>query len=166
MSTFKRCPSRLRGKNGANIAELPPALLILFFFFFFPAINILYLSFAFGVGWFLNNIELRSIACHTPTSLGLPYPPTGLYNPAQNLPESVNWKGLMGVTEDSAPEVAQFPAGGAAVISSQVKTTVSITPLFIMPAFKTMPFFGQIPGLGKPLNLTYVGTIQQEEPGP
>lgn len=112
---------------------------------------------------------MRSVACRRATSLGLPFPPTiGVYTAVTDLPESVNWKGLMGVTESNPPEVAQTPLVGNpnSVGTSTVKTTVSIRPLFVLPLLANLPIASQIPGLGKPLLLTYYGSIQQEDQGP
>ena len=162
---------RLRQPTGSQIAELPPALTVLFFLFLLPALNLLYLACAFGVGWFLNNIELRDVSCHTPTSLGLKFPPTGAYqtiNSTYALSESQKWNGLFGVMEDTSvsPQVAQFPVGGSAVTSSKVMTVVNIKPFYSVPYLKNIPILCTIPGLGQPITFTYYGTIQQEEPGP
>ncbi len=157
-------------RAGSAIAELPPALIMIFFILFFPMIDLMYMALAFGVGWYLNTIELREVACRTPASLGLPFPPDGTYHiiPPGNLPPSDNWQGLMGVSETRppSPEVAQFPAGGASVVTSKVRTTVSIKPLFLTSFLGSTPIVGHIPGLGAPIVFTYNGTIQQEEPGP
>jgi len=155
---------QLKRANGSQIAELPAALIVLFFVFFYPVLNLLYLVCAFGAGWYLNNIELREVAARVP----LDSSPQSTFKPVTDLPETLNWKGLMGVTESASPQVAQYPlaTNPNLVGTSTVQTFVSIKPLFPMPFLTNVPGFCKIPGLGQPITFTYTSTIQQEEQGP
>ncbi len=178
MTKFNRSPiqaklyTKSHRQKGSQIAELPPALILLFFVFLFPLINLFYIFSAFAAGWYLNSIELREVACSLPSSiLPLPANPPDqqFHNLHGILPQSVNWNGMFGVTEDSnSPQVAQFPPVGNPniVATSIVKTTVNIKPLIAFQNVGTILPLGNVPGLGKPFTFTYTGQIEQEEPGP
>ena len=162
--------SRKRTSNGYQIAELPPALILIFFAFLFPVLNMLYFIGAFAVGWYLNTIELRQVACCLPSSIGLTNPPDQQFHVVV-LPQSQNWNNLFGVSEDvNSPQVAQFPpttpgSNPNMVDKSIVKTTINVKPFITMHSLGTLLPLGKIPGLGKPITFVYTSSIQQEEPG-
>ncbi len=141
-------------------------MVILFLIVFFPMINFLWLSVAYGAGWYLNMIEAREVACRPPIESG---GPTGNFvTPNYTVSQSQNWKGFMGVIEAAgSPLVAQYASTINPVLigQSQVQTTVSIKPFMAMPFFEKVPWLSQIPGLGKPWSCVYYSTVVQEEQG-
>lgn len=112
-------------------------MVILFLIVFFPMINFLWLSVAYGAGWYLNMIEAREVACRPPIESG---GPTGNFvTPNYTVSQSQNWKGFMGVIEAAgSPLVAQYASTINPVLigQSQVQTTVSIKPFMAMPFSK------------------------------
>jgi hypothetical protein len=164
--------TRCHKQRGSQIVELPPALLLLFFVLLFPFINMLYLICSFAAGWYLNSMELRQVACHTPSSIGLTNPPDQAYHHVDLSALGLSAINLFGVSEDIiSPEVAQFPpiAPGSnpnLVDRSRVRTTINIAPIVKMQNVGSLLPMGEVPGLGKPFTFVYNGEIQQEDQGP
>lgn len=137
-----------------------------------------YLFCAFAAGWYLNSIESRQVACTLPSVLAdgqYQYsPPDQQYHIIDRnaLPQSQNWQGLFGATEDiNSPQVAQFPPVGPGanpnvVGRSRIQTIVKIKPLVAFQNVGTLLPLGNVPGLGQPFTFTYTNEIEQEEPGP
>src|ERR1700683_567296 len=108
-------------RKGSQMAELPPALIILFFVIFFPLLDLLYMCVAIGAGWYLNQIELREVACQIPPPIAAGV--TTIYKPYPTvLPESAKLNSFMGVTEDTtiSPTVTQTANANGQVLQSMV----------------------------------------------
>ena len=148
-----------RSVSGSQIAELPPALLFLLILILFPLIDLLYICSAYGAGWYLNQIEARQVACMPPQAASGKF----LIN---NLPQSLNWNGLMGVVEstEASPSVTYIPVPGSTTQAGQatVVTTVTVQP-FLSIQTQWLPI---VPGLNGPLTFVYTNTIFQEEQTP
>ncbi len=160
-----------RNHNGSQMAELPPALFILFVAVFFPLLDMLYIFIAYCAGWYLNQIELRQIACQAPQSLTAPANGSNNYTSKTysgvSIPQSQNWNGFLGVVEASdSPSVTYLPGPNPTlnqVGQAQVQTTVSIAPFLRQGSSGWIP---HVPGLNEPLTFVYTNTILQEQQTP
>jgi len=156
-----------RKNNGSQMAELPPALFILFVAVFFPLLSMFYIFLAYCAGWYLNQIELRQVACQTPQPLTPPANGSSNYTGKTytgiNIPQSQNWNGFLGVVETSEPQVTYLPGPdktSSQVGQAQVTTTVSVAPFLSQGPSGWLP---KVPGLNEPLTFVYTNTILQED---
>jgi hypothetical protein len=153
---------RLRNNSGAGqIAELGPSLFIIIICVVLPLMEFLYLGSAYCFGWYLDHLLVREASTHSPYDANDPNAP----QLRVCLDAILNqWKEGIGVFSGGNASYAYPPtyfnrSGGTNPDTVSVATDVEVRP------FLPVPFFNEVPGLGKPVTFHYEECAQQEESG-
>ncbi len=140
----------MRSIRGSAISEMPPAMIVLFFFAVFPLVNLIFLGVVFASCVSLNTIELREAA---------------------RTPRSQLTAVLTLLQEDWQTNILGHLTGTIATPESNFSYTnigedsyVSVATTFNLKPFIPIPFFNQIPALGKSWSFSVKGKRVLENP--
>ncbi len=129
-------PSKcMRSIRGSAISEMPPAMFLLLFFAFFPLVNLIFLGVVYTSCVALNTAELRE-AAKTPRS---------------------QIKAVMAMLQESwhsnslgrIAGITQIPESKVYYTNIGEDAYVGVSTTFILKPFLRIPFFDNIPALGK-----------------
>ncbi|MBC7999280.1 MAG: hypothetical protein IAF58_15120 [Leptolyngbya sp.] len=152
-----RYRARGRKSSGHEMAEFAPAMFILLVCILPPMLDLLYLGIAYASGWYLNHLQCREVACVAPANSTDALTRARVAWEASTLARFVKGREVTSVPvrwEDRRP-----PPDLSSQDTAIVTTTVRIQP------FLQIPFLGSIPGIGAPVDFTYMSERPQEEYG-
>lgn len=146
-----------RKSRGSAISEFGPALIILLVIMVFPMFCLLYLGSAWCCGYFLNQMVLKELSTRRPADRGAAI--------QESTDKFVNSAFGRFIKVDQDPQnaihydVSDTNEGNMTIVT--LKTNLKVPPFIT----NSPSFFGPVPGLSAPMELTFSDRRLQEERG-
>lgn len=137
-----------RAKRGSAISDFGPALFVLFIVILFPLLDIIGLTFSYGLCWYLNfKISNQVARCKKIDEPKI----------AQLEIDKVSATGFAAFLK-----VQKIDVPTPAYNDSENPPTVSVTTSVTSMPFLTIPFFFKAPGLNDPITFSISTTLTRE----
>ncbi|MBX9685657.1 MAG: hypothetical protein K2X27_03080 [Candidatus Obscuribacterales bacterium] len=143
---------RYRKQSGSTIAETGPALLVIFLLIFFPLIDIIGLSWTYGMCWYLNYKISNEIA------RGKKADAPAIISEQVNLVASSSIASFLGIVPSGIKVASPVFNDTAQPPTVQVTSSIEAKP------FITVPWFQAVPGLNAPVTFTISSQLTRELP--
>jgi hypothetical protein len=160
---------RKRRATGSAITEMGPALFVLIILIFFPMLNLVQIGVAYALANTYHQYISREIAFRRPDDFTQAVNRVNTETDASPLFQFVKLRrtalptarylNVGGATVAIAPTGNLAEAQRRAITQVRVTTTVECNPYF------TIPFFNNLPGLGRPVPFTSTTDRPQDEKG-